>query len=86
MYVLNLNQHFSKGENMKTQICIEATLGHDCLEFARTGAGPNKGWNFVRALSSYKAKNQIKPSSQPGAGIVNQGLFYVNQSAYGQMI
>ncbi|NQV49324.1 MAG: hypothetical protein HQ507_02430 [Candidatus Marinimicrobia bacterium] len=71
---------------MNTQICIDATTGQDCLEFTSTGTGPSKGWNFVSLQSYLKAKNQINPNSQPGAGVVNQGLFYVNQSAYGQMI
>ncbi len=71
---------------MKTQICIDAASGHDCLEFTSTGTGPGKGWTFVGVQSFLKAKNQIKPGSLPGVGVVNQGLFYVNQSAYGQII
>jgi len=71
---------------MNTQICIDGATGQDCLEFTRTGTSTSKGWKFVRVQTFLKAKNQMTPASSSGVDLVNQGLFYVNQSAYGQMI
>ena len=71
---------------MTTQICINAPAGQDCLEFSRIGEGPSKGWRFDRINS--KGKTNVVREVQPNTSInsANQGLFYVNQSAYGQMI
>ncbi|MBC8375297.1 MAG: hypothetical protein H8E26_04570 [FCB group bacterium] len=71
---------------MTTQICINALAGQDCLEFTRIGEGPSKKWRFDRIIS--KAKTNVIRESLENTSInsVNQGLFYVNQSAYGQMV
>ncbi len=71
---------------MKTQICINAPTGQDCLEFTRIGQSPSRSWRFDHVSS--KAKTKITSESPPSPSInsVNQGLFYVSQSAYGQMI
>ncbi|MBT4034296.1 MAG: hypothetical protein HOB84_12405 [Candidatus Marinimicrobia bacterium] len=71
---------------MITQICINAPAGQDCLEFSRIGEGPSKKWRFDRINS--KTKTEASTESSPNSSInsVNQGLFYVNQSAYGHLI
>ena len=71
---------------MTTQICINAATGHDCLEFTRIGEGPSKNWRFDRVFSKTKVNTNKEGLPETSINSVNQGLFYVNQSAHGQMI
>ncbi len=70
---------------MTTQVCIDAKAGQDCLQFTRTGAGPSQNWRFDHITSHMKTDHLNEAPENPGNS-VNQGVFYVNQSAYGQLI
>lgn len=71
---------------MTTQICIDAPTGQDCLEFSRIGTGPSKNWRLDHISSKTKMDTPNASRVDPPINSVNQGLFYVNQSAHGQMI
>jgi len=71
---------------MTTQICIDTTMGQDCLEFTRIGKGPSKAWRFDSLKSTTKAKATGSPIFKPPVDSAGHGLYYVNLSAHGLMI
>jgi len=71
---------------MTTQICIDAPTGQDCLEFSRIGEGPSKNWHLDHVHSKSKMNSLNESHIDPPINSENQGLFYVNMSAHGQMV
>ncbi|NQT61511.1 MAG: hypothetical protein HQ556_01010 [Candidatus Marinimicrobia bacterium] len=71
---------------MTTQICINAPAGQDCLEFTRIGEGPSKNWRLDHVHTKAKMNTSNESLVDAPINSVNQGLFYVSQSAYGQMV
>ncbi len=71
---------------MTTQICINAPKGQDCLEFTQIGDGFSKTWRLDNINSKSKTPVAYETLQSASINSANQGLFYVNQSAYGQLI
>ena len=71
---------------MTTQLCINSAAGQDCLEFSSIGEGPFKKWRLDHVFSKSKINTSTESLADAPINSVNQGLFYVNLSAHGQMV
>lgn len=71
---------------MTTQICINVPAGEDCLEFSRVGSGATSRWQLDQVKSKVNSKIETESQSTRSSNTGSNGLFYVNQTAYGNMV
>ena len=71
---------------MTTQICINSNKGQDCLLFQQSGQNPGKSWELVHVQSKALSKKNGRLINQPAAASINQGPFYVSQSAFEPLV
>lgn len=70
---------------MKTEICIETTIGQDCIEFNQVKKHPSIYWDY-KTLQSIPGVRRKHENSNPSLETVPSGPFYIGMSAYGQLI
>jgi len=71
---------------VKTEICIETTIGQDCIEFNRVNKHPSAYWDY-KGLQSVPGMGSNDENTVPTLeDPTPTGPFYVGMSAYGQMI